>query len=80
MKANEEAVSRESKLTLSWRISLPQWETDDAFAKLLALLNEHESVVDEVCLFETITHHLYIPLDDFARRMDLAAKRLDALR
>ena len=51
MKATEHAVSRESKLTLSWRISLPQWETDDAFAKLLALLNEHESVVDEVrCL------------------------------
>ncbi len=80
MKANEEAVSRESKLTLSWRVGLPQWETDDAFEKLLALLDEYRSVVDEVCLFETITHHLYIPLDDYARRMELAAKRLDAFR
>lgn len=69
-----------STLTLSWRIGLPQWETDDAFESLLALLDEHRSVVDEVCLFETITHHLYIPLDDYVRRMDLAAKRLDAFR
>jgi hypothetical protein len=33
-----------------------------------------------VCLVETITHHLYIPLDDHARRMDLAAQRIDAFR
>lgn len=67
-------------LTLSWRIAMPQWETDDAFEKLLALLDVNRSVVDEVCLFETITHHLYIPLDEFAPRMDLATKRLDAFR
>jgi hypothetical protein len=79
MKA-EGTVCRESKLTLSWRIGLPQWESDDAFEKLLTLLSEHRSVVDEVCLFETITHHLYIPLDDYSRRMELAAKRLDAFR
>ncbi len=73
-------ANHNSTLTLSWRIGLPQWETDDAFDKLLALLEEHRSVVDEVCLFDTITHHLYIPLDDYARRMDLAAKRLKAFR
>jgi hypothetical protein len=80
MSTTSETPSRETKLTLSWRIGLPQWETEDAFEKLLTLLSEHRSVVDEVCLFETITHHLYIPLDDYARRMDLAAKRLDAFR
>ena len=69
-----------STLTLSWRIGLPQWESDEAFERLLALLDEHRRVVDEVCLFETITHHLYIPLDDYARRMEVAAERLDALR
>jgi hypothetical protein len=68
------------KLTLSWRIGLPQWETDEPFKNLLALLQEHKSVVDEMAMFETITHHLYIPLDVYARRMELAAKRLDAFR
>lgn len=67
-------------LTLSWRIGLPQWETDEAFARLLTLLREHRAVVDEVALFETITHHLYIPLDAYAPRMELAARCLDALR
>ena len=68
------------KLTLSWRIGLPQWETDEAFGRLLDLLQEHRAVVDEVAMFESITHHLYIPLDDYARRMELAAERLDAFR
>jgi hypothetical protein len=68
-----------NSLTLSWRIGLMQWETDESFDRLLALLREHRSVVDEVALFDSITHHLHIPLDDFARRMELAARRLDAL-
>jgi len=72
--------NRQNKLTLSWRIGLLQWEADEPFDRLLTLLREHRSVVDEVALFETITHHLYIPLDDYARRMYLAAKRLDAFR
>ena len=50
------------KLVLSWRIGLMQWETDESFDRLLALLDEHRSVVDEVALFDSITHHLYIPL------------------
>ena len=70
----------EGRVTLSWRIGLPQWETDAAFGKLLSLLGEYRSVVDEVCLFDSITHHLYIPLDNYARRMEVAAGRLDALR
>ncbi len=68
------------KLTLSWRIGLMHWETDEAFECLLALLGKHCSVVDEVALFETITHHLYIPLEDYERCMELAARRLDVLR
>ena len=67
-------------LTLSWRIGLPRWETDEAFACLLERMKAQQPIVDEVALFETITHHLYIPLEDYARRMDLAAQRLDAFR
>ncbi len=68
-----------SKLTLSWRIGLLQWESDEAFERLLILLKNHQSVVDEVALFETITHHLYIPLDEYARRMAIAERRIIAL-
>lgn len=67
-------------LTLAWRIGLAHWETDAVFGELLALLDAHREVVDEVALFETMTHHLYIPLDDYARRMALAARRLAAFR
>lgn len=69
-----------AKLTLSWRIGRFLWETDAAFDRLLALLNEHRSVVDEAALFDSATHHLYIPLDNYARRMELATRRLDAFR
>jgi len=70
----------DKKLTLSWRIGLPQWENEEAFGGLLELWHAHRSVVDDVAMFETITHHLYIPLDEYTRRMDIAARRLDAFR
>ncbi len=63
-------------LKLSWRIGLPQWEADDMFYRLLGILKKRSFIVDEVALFETITHHLYIPLDVYAKRMQLAAKRI----
>ena len=71
---------QDDKTTLSWRIGLMLWETDEAFDRLLTLLRKRRAVVDEVALFDTITHHLYIPLDDYALRMALAAQRLDRLR
>ncbi|MEI8241829.1 MAG: hypothetical protein WCI17_01040 [bacterium] len=80
MMKNQPKTKSTSPLTLSWRIGLPHWETDEAFGRLMGLFREHRPVVDEVALFETITHHLYIPLDDFAPRMEVAARRLDALR
>ena len=80
MSTTPEAANQDRKLTLSWRIGLIQWETDEAFERLLGLLDEHREIVDEVALFETVTHHLYIPLEDYARRMELATKRLDAFR
>ena len=70
----------ESELTLSWRIGLPQYETDEAFDRLLQLTRQHASIVDEVALFDTITHHQYIPLDVYASRMELVSRRLAAFR
>jgi hypothetical protein len=80
MMKSKRKIGSASPLTLSWRVGLPHWETDEAFGRPMGLLQKHRPVVDEVALFETITHHLYIPLDAFARRMDLAAQRLDACR
>ncbi|MEI6149821.1 MAG: hypothetical protein WCS01_12030 [bacterium] len=70
----------EKKLTLSWRIGLESWESDIEFGRLMDLLLSHRAVVDEVAMFETVTHHLYIPLADYARRMEIAARRLYAFR
>lgn len=70
----------ERKLKLSWRIGLPHIETDEAFNRLLNLVKKHRAIVDEVALFETVTCHLYIPLDVYACRMELMARRLDAFR
>jgi len=36
--------------------------------------------VDEVCFFETITHHLYIPLEILEERAALIGKRIQALK
>ena len=80
MNKGKTLVKPEEKLTLSWRIGLPHWETDEPFGRLLDLAKAYRPVVDEMALFDTITHHLYIPLDVYARRMELAAQRLDAFR
>jgi hypothetical protein len=74
------ATRPDGQLRLSWRIGLPYLESERAFSRLLKVLGQHRSVVDEVAAFDTITHHLYTPLDVYARRMELMARRLDAFR
>jgi hypothetical protein len=66
---------------LAWRIGLPKFETDREFERLLRFLVEHRSAVDELALFETVTHHLYLPLDEvLAPRAAMMGRRLAALR
>ena len=72
--------NKKQSLRLAWRIGLPHYETDEAFANLLQFVRQQRRIIDELALFETITHHQYIPLDIYARRMELAAGRMDALR
>ncbi len=80
MRTQSQPRKSKRNLTLSWRVGLMQWETEDAFERVLALLRETRDVVDEVALFKTITHHLYIPLEEYASRMKLVTRRLAALR
>jgi len=53
-----------SSLVLSWRIGL--LESEEGFERLRRLLRDYPTIVDEVAFFETVTHHLYIPLEEFA--------------
>lgn len=69
-----------SAVRLSWRASLPKYEQDAAFERMLAFVKEYATVVDEVALFDSVTHHLYIPLADYGPRMELVHQRMDALR
>lgn len=80
MARNTKSMKLEKKLKLAWRIGLDHIETDEAFNRLLSLFKKYAPIVDEVALFDTITHHLYIPLDVYKRRMELFAGRLEAFR
>jgi len=69
-----------SHAKLAWRIGVGNYETDEAFARLLALIRDHRPIIDEVCLFETVTHHLYLPIDLLERRATRIAECLGAIR
>ncbi len=69
-----------SPLTLAWRIGFPKCESAAAFAQLLKFLKKYPSVVDEVALFETDTHHLYVPIDVLAKRAKVLGQRIRALK
>jgi hypothetical protein len=65
---------------MSWRIGLGYTEDDRKFADLLDLIGEYRPLVDEIALFETYTHHLYVPLPEYAERAALLGRRLAQLR
>ena len=68
------------KLTLSWRIGVPHYEDDGAFEALMEQVRANVDWLDEVAFFETVTHHLYIPLDEFAKRTAILARRVKAMK
>ncbi|MBC7288674.1 MAG: hypothetical protein H5T86_11680, partial [Armatimonadetes bacterium] len=65
---------------LAWRIQITHWEADDAFDRLLEFLVEHLDIVHEVALFDSITHHLYIPLETYEHRAKVMGERIRALK
>ncbi|MFC1451721.1 hypothetical protein ACFLSJ_00065 [Verrucomicrobiota bacterium] len=67
-------------LRLSWRIGLHMSRPDDAFESLRELLLKHRNVVDEVAFFETISHHLYLPLEFFRENADVFRRRIATLK
>jgi len=71
---------RSPQLTLAWRIGVTNYEQDAAFSRLLDLIRDNGPIFHEISLFETVTHHLYIPLDVFSQRADVMGRRLETLR
>ncbi|MCD6520005.1 MAG: hypothetical protein J7M05_08800 [Anaerolineae bacterium] len=67
-------------LRLSWRIAFGRLESDAAFEQLLALVRAHRGVIDELALFDDLVHAVYIPLEEVARRAELLARRIRALK
>ncbi len=67
-------------LTLSWRIGVGSYAADPEFDILLQFVREYPDIVDELALFETVTHHLYLPTPVLRERAGLLARRMDALR
>ena len=75
-----ESKMKASKLRLSWRVGLPMTRQDAAFEELRALLLKHREIVQEVAFFETVSHHLYLPLDFFRDVADVLRRRIATLK
>jgi hypothetical protein len=73
-------MKKQTTLKLAWRIGLPNYDNDADFARLLALVKQQRPIMDEFALFDSITHHQYIPLDVYTRQMEMTAGRMVALR
>ena len=69
-----------SPINLSWRIQYWMWHGDDSFAALQRFLLEYRDVVDEVAFFDSMTHHLYLPLEELGRRAETLRGRMRALK
>jgi len=77
---SRDQTTKTNALRLGWRIGVPTYETDESFAGLLQFLVANKAIVDEVSFFETITHHLYLPLEVFATRAAVLKRRIAALK
>ncbi len=67
-------------LRLSWRVGLPHYETDQAFDELMEQVRANRDWLDEVAFFESITHHLYLPMDVLEARAELLGRRVAAMK
>ena len=70
----------QSPLTLSWRVMPSNYESDEAFQRLLQLFGDSPEIIDEVALFDSLTHHVFIPLDTYQQRAAIMARRMQMLK
>jgi hypothetical protein len=77
--AEEDAPPDLHRATVSFRVSVPQWMSEERLEGLLALLEKHQGAADEITLFHSITH-APLPLDEVQRRIDVAGHRMARIR
>ena len=49
-------------------------------SRLARFLDENRRVVDEVAFFETLTHHLYLPMEYLEEVAAILARRIETLK
>ena len=68
-------------LTLAWRIGVIHYETDEIFSKLFtALTTPRPSICDEIALCESVTHHVYQPLESYQYKAEIMKRRMVEFR
>lgn len=70
----------DDKLRLAWRIGQPMSMPDEGFERMRKFLLEHREVVDEIAFFETISHHLYLPLEFYENVAATFKRRIATLK
>ena len=54
-------------MILAYRISPAQWESEEQFERLLALLTSYRQAVDEIALFDYPYAGAFVPLERLER-------------
>lgn len=66
--------------TLSFRVPVVWWKTDQTFRQLIDFLHSHEAAIDELSLFDdNFVRHAYRPIQEVKRRAALLAQRIEQL-
>jgi hypothetical protein len=67
------------KASVSFRVGVSQWISEERSNKLIDLLDKYKGVTDEITFF-TSTTHAPIPLDDFRQRAEILKLRMEQVR
>lgn len=67
------------KASISFRISVNQWITEERFKELLSLFEKYKGVTDEITFFTSETH-APLPLKVIRERVDLLKERMSEVR
>ena len=67
-------------LKLAWRIGLAMSKPEDAFTAFRQFVLKHRAIIDEIAFFETVSHHLYLPLDFYRETAAVLGERIRVLK
>jgi lysophospholipase L1-like esterase len=73
------ASAAPEKASISFRIGVAQWRSDQRFAELMAMFERHKGVTDQVTFFTAFVHSP-TPMDEVRRRAEILARRMVEVR